>query len=205
MKLILIIIVFILCFILSSRIRIRIYKKEKGMSIIQISLNLLFWNILIKTIDLGKYVKKNMEIYSFKKNLREGILNIKKIIENNHLIKKYIKSLMIDKVTIIIRNNSLNPSYYPFISVINWNIISTIKYLLNTYCKDVDNEYYGVMLNDESKKGMDIELIGSISIFSILKVTLVNLKTIIILLKKEKRNGRNKTYQSVTSNSHEFT
>lgn len=205
MKWIILILVFLILFLLNSKLEFRVYKKEAGKGEISLVLVFLFWYIKLKTIDFGSYLKKTMEMYTMKENIKMTISQIKNVIENNRLLQKYLKQITIDKITIIPRWNSENPSFYAILTIINWNIISSAKYILDTYFKKVYNEYYGVIMNDESKKGIDIEIIGSVTIFKLLIVSILNLKQIIKIIKKEKQNGRTKTNQSATSNSDGLT
>ncbi len=205
MKWIILILVFLILFLLSSKLEFRVYKQEAGKGEVSLVLVFLFWYIKLKTIDFGSYLKKTMEMYTMKENIKMTLSQIKTVIENNQLLQKYLKQITIEKVTIIPRWNSENPSFYAILTIINWNIISTIKYILDTYFKKVYNEYYGVIMNDESKKGINIEIIGSVTIFKLLVVSILNLKQIIKIIKKEKQNGRAKTNQSATSNSDGLT
>lgn len=205
MKWIILILVFLILFLLSSKLEFRVYKQEAGKGEVSLVLVFLFWYIKLKTIDFGSYLKKTMEMYTMKENIKITLSQIKTVIENNQLLQKYLKQITIEKVTIIPRWNSENPSFYAILTIINWNIISTIKYILDTYFKKVYNEYYGVIMNDESKKGINIEIIGSVTIFKLLVVSILNLKQIIKIIKKEKQNGRAKTNQSATSNSDGLT
>lgn len=199
-----IIITLILILLLTTNIIFHIYKKEKGMSLITISIQVWFLKIKIKTIDFGKYIKKTMLLYGVRENLLNTLTKIKLMIANNKLIQKYLRHTTIDKVTLIPRYNSNNPTIYPFLIVMNWNVISVSKYLLDRYFKKVNNEYYGVMMNDDTKQGIDLEIKGKIKVINILVVTLCNLKAVIKLIKKEKENGRSKTNQSVVTNSNGF-
>lgn len=201
MKWILLILVFLLLFLFSTKLEFRLYKREIGIQEVSIVIIFLFWRIKLKTIDLGRYLERTMRKYSISENARMTLSQIKLMIANNHLIQKYLKQVTIEKITIIPRWNSENPSFYALITVMNWNIISTTKYILDTYFKKVNNEYYAVEMNDESKKGINMEIIASITIFKLLLVTILNLKQIIKIMKKEKQNGRAKTNQSTTSNS----
>lgn len=205
MKWIILILVFLILFLLSSKLEFRVYKQEAGKGEVSLVLVFLFWYIKLKTIDFGSYLKKTMEMYTMKENIKMTLSQIKTVIENNQLLQKYLKQITIEKVTIIPRWNSENPSFYAILTIINWNILSTIKYILDTYFKKVHNEYYGVIMNDESKKGINIEIIGSVTIFKLLVVSILNLKQIIKIIKKEKQNGRAKTNQSATSNSDGLT
>lgn len=205
MKWIILILVFLILFLLSSKLEFRVYKQEAGKGEVSLVVVFLFWYIKLKTIDFGSYLKKTMEMYTMKENIKMTLSQIKTVIENNQLLQKYLKQITIEKVTIIPRWNSENPSFYAILTIINWNIISTIKYILDTYFKKVYNEYYGVIMNDESKKGINIEIIGSVTIFKLLVVSILNLKQIIKIIKKEKQNGRAKTNQSATSNSDGLT
>ena len=205
MKWIILILVFLILFLLSSKLEFRVYKQEAGKGEVSLVLVFLFWYIKLKTIDFGSYLKKTMEMYTMKENIKMTLSQIKTVIENNQLLQKYLKQITIEKVTIIPKWNSENPSFYAILTIINWNIISTIKYILDTYFKKVYNEYYGVIMNDESKKGINIEIIGSVTIFKLLVVSILNLKQIIKIIKKEKQNGRAKTNQSATSNSDGLT
>lgn len=205
MKWIILILVFLILFLLSSKLEFRVYKQEAGKGEVSLVLVFLFWYIKLKTIDFGSYLKKTMEMYTMKENIKMTLSQIKTVIENNQLLQKYLKQITIDKVTIIPRWNSENPSFYAILTIMNWNLISSAKYILDTYFKKVYNEYYGVIMNDESKKGIDIEIIGSVTIFKLLIVSILNLKQIIKIIKKEKQNGRTKTNQSATSNSDGLT
>ena len=172
MKWIILILVFLILFLLSSKLEFRVYKQEAGKGEVSLVLVFLFWYIKLKTIDFGSYLKKTMEMYTMKENIKMTLSQIKTVIENNQLLQKYLKQITIEKVTIIPRWNSENPSFYAILTIINWNIISTIKYILDTYFKKVHNEYYGVIMNDESKKGINIEIIGSVTIFKLLVVSI---------------------------------
>lgn len=199
-----IIITLTLILLLTTTISFHIYKKEKGMSLLTISIKCFSIIFKLKTVDFGKYIKKTMLKYGLKENLLNTMSKVKLMIASNKLIQKYLKNITIDKVTLIPRYNSSNPTIYPFLIVMNWNVISVSKYLLDRYFKKVNNEYYGVMMNDDTKQGIDLEIKGSIKVIKVILVSFFNLKSIIKLMKKEKKNGRSKTNQSVVTNSNGF-
>ena len=70
MKWIILILVFLILFLLSSKLEFRVYKKEAGKGEISLVLVFLFWYIKLKTIDFGSYLKKTMEMYTMKENIK---------------------------------------------------------------------------------------------------------------------------------------
>ncbi len=172
--------------VLFSKLKIELYKKEKGQGI----LNLRIGFITIKKIDLGKSFLNMMESHLLSSNIKNAINNYKIVIDNNDLIKKYLKQMTIKKIVFIPRFNSESPIFMPYISVINWSIISSIKKLISDYFLKVKNEYYQIYYNDETKKGLDLEINLEVSIARILMVSIKNLKHLVIMIKRFKKEGK---------------
>ena len=131
-------------------------------------------------------------------------------IRNNKIISKFLKVTTVKKIYFTTGYNTNNTLLYPYVTVLNYSICSSIKSLIDSSFKKVEKEYYGVLMNDETKKGINIDMLVSIPIYKILFIIITNLKDFIkvikYLLKEEEINGRqSSTNQSVITNSDGLT
>ena len=177
--------------IIFIKVKIRIYKRGTGKGEIDIYLTL----IKHIHIDIGKQIKKYIERYS----IRENVNKIKTIHEisskNKIIIDKIFKCCTVKKIIFVPGYNTTSPIFYPYVTILNWQLVSMVKYLLNKF-KRIDYEYYNVMMNDDNKKGFNLDFLLEIPIRSIIHVLISNMKDTIKLIKSIKGgnvNGRKQT------------
>lgn len=197
---ILIILSFLIIVILFSKIKIKLYKRGSG----KLELDIYFFFIIHKHIDLTKLVNLYIKDHNPQENVNIVISNIRLFINNNIIIEKYLKKITIKKIFITTGYNTENPLFYPYLTILNWSILSSIKSLVNRFFKKVKNEYYQVLMNDESKTGINLDILASVGVYNLLYVSITNFKELIKLikyLKKGKENGKYQTNQSAITNS----
>lgn len=190
----------ILCFILIcmitlilfSKIKVKIYKRGSNKGEVDIYLTF----IKHIHIDIGKMIKKYIERYSVKENMIQikNFYNVSK--KNKYLIDKIMKCIIVKRVVFVPAYNTTSPLFYPYIIIANWQIIGIFKRMLSKF-KSVENEYYNVMMNDDEKKGFNLELLMEVRIGSIIYILLSNIKETFKLFKSTKEgkvNGREQTF-----------
>lgn len=196
MKWFIFVLVFLLIFsifsLLFSRIKIRVYKRGINKGEVDIYLSL----IKHIHIDVGRILKKYIENYSIGENVNK-IKEFNKISKiNKSLIDKLCKCVIIKRIIFIPGYNTTSPVLYPYITFVNWQIISIVKRTLNIF-KKTEYEYYQVMMNDESKKGFNLDLLVDIPIRSIIYVFITNIKDTFKLIKTSKGGNLNGRKQRV--------
>lgn len=196
MKWFIFVLVFLLIFsilsLLFSRIKIRVYKRGINKGEVDIYLS------LIKHIhfDVGRILKKYIEKYSISENINR-IKEFNKLSKiNKPLIDKLCKCVIIERIVFVPGYNTTSPILYPYITFVNWQIISIVKKTLNRF-KKTEYEYYQVMMNDESKKGFNLDLLVDIPIRSIIYVFITNIKDTFKLIKTSKGGNLNGRKQRV--------
>lgn len=187
---ILIIIVFFIIIILSiillSKFKIKIYKRSQGKGIITIKYNF----IKIKEFDIGQSISKMMETHLMSSNIKNAINNLRIMIDNDLLLKELLSQIVVKKIILIPKYNIEDPTVMPYVSVINWSIISLFKRLLSDYFKKVESEYYQIYIYDESKKGIDLELELEIIGWRLLKTILKHFPSFKTMIKRFKKEGK---------------
>lgn len=192
----------ILFIILFSKLKIKIYKRGSG----KLELDIYFLFFAHINLNLTRIFDKYLKTHSTKENINTILSNIRLFINNNKIIEKILNKVTVKKIYLITGYNTSNPLFYPYLTVLNWSIVSSVKNFVDRYFKKVDNEYYQVMMNDESKKGINIDALFSVRIISILIVILIRFKEFIKLIKyirkgKEENGRKLSTNQSVIKNS----
>lgn len=192
----------ILFIILFSKLKIKIYKRGSG----KLELDIYFLFFAHINLNLTRIFDKYLKTHSTKENINTILSNIRLFINNNKIIEKILNKVTVKKVYFITGYNTSNPLFYPYLTVLNWSIVSSVKNFVDRYFKKVDNEYYQVMMNDESKKGINIDALFSVRVISILIVILIRFKEFIKLIKyirkgKEENGRKLSTNQSVIKNS----
>lgn len=203
---ILIIIILLIIILFNTKLRLHMYKRGNGFGIIKLKLGF----IPLKYIDLGSSLFNMLETHPLKSNIKNMFVNMQIVIDSNRLVKDYLKATTINKITFISKYNSESPIIMPYICIINWSIISIIKRLTNEYFRDVKEEYYQTYLNDESKKGIDMELECETKLGSIILVGIKNIKLLFSMIKRLKKEGKiygkfESTSKRFVENSHELT
>lgn len=192
----------ILFIILFSKLKIKIYKRGSG----KLELDIYFLFFAHINLNLTRIFDKYLKTHSTKENINTILSNIRLFINNNKIIEKILNKVTVKKIYFITGYNTSNPLFYPYLTVLNWSIVSSVKNFVDRYFKKVDNEYYQVMMNDESKKGINIDALFSVRVISILIVILIRLKEFIKLIKyirkgKEENGRKLSTNQSIIKNS----
>ena len=192
----------ILFIILFSKLKIKIYKRGSG----KLELDIYFLFFAHINLNLTRIFDKYLKTHSTKENINTILSNIRLFINNNKIIEKILNKVTVKKVYFITGYNTSNPLFYPYLTVFNWSIVSSVKNFVDRYFKKVDNEYYQVMMNDESKKGINIDALFSVRVISILIVILIRFKEFIKLIKyirkgKEENGRKLSTNQSIIKNS----
>lgn len=192
----------ILFIILFSKLKIKIYKRGSG----KLELDIYFLFFAHINLNLTRIFDKYLKTHSTKENINTILSNIRLFINNNKIIEKILNKVAVKKIYLITGYNTNNPLFYPYLTVFNWSIVSSVKNFVDRYFKKVDNEYYQVMMNDESKKGINIDALFSVRVISILIVILIRFKEFIKLIKyirkgKEENGRKLSTNQSVIKNS----
>lgn len=180
------IIVIIFFLMLLMKVKVNIYKRGSGYGIIKVKL----WFLNIKSIDIGQSFSKMLETHLMSSNIKNGINNLRIFIDNNFLIKEFISNITVKKIVFIPKYNTSSPILMPYISVFNWSIIGMVKRLINNYFLRVKNEYYQIYLDDETKKGIDLELELQIELWRIIKVSLGNIKPLTTMIKRLKKESK---------------
>jgi len=176
--------------LLLTNINITLFKKAQAKGIITIKLG-IFYKL---QLDIGRSLEEMMLRYTLSSNILRTFDNIFIFINSKKTLKKFLKVIDIQKSTIIIRYNTENEIFYPFVGVGNWTIISTIKKIIHTYFRNVSNEYYQIYLNEEKKQGIDLNIIFKVKLFKLITLLIFNFKEILNIFKKLKeeqiKNGR---------------
>lgn len=191
--------------IFTSKIKIKIYKRAKNMLIMDLYLFIL----IHKQLNITKIFKKFVKNHSAKENINKIIYSIRLYIRNNILISKLLKATTVKRISFTTGYNTNNTLLYPYVTVLNYSIVSSIKSLIDSSFKKIEKEYYGVLMNDESKKGINIDLVLSIPLYKIVFIIITNLKEFIKLMKyllkeKEKSGRKLSSDQSIITNSDGF-
>ena len=187
--------------ILISKIKLKIYKRGSG----KLELDIYFLFIIHKHLNLTKVFNKFIKDHKPKENIVFALANIRVFLNNNKLIQKCLNKMNIEKIFVTTGYNTINPVLYPYITIFNWSVLSSIKSLVNRYFKKVENEYYQVLMNDESKRGINIDLLASVNVYKILFICITNFKELIKLIKNIKGGkeygGKHSSNQSAITNS----
>lgn len=134
--------------------------------------------------DLSLFIRKFI-IENDKINYLTILNNLQLIINSKKTIKDIMKSIKINKSTVIVKDGYDN--YLKFI--IFWNIISRYSYFLRENFKSIENEYY---MFSNAKKDISFEVIFNIRMINIIIAIIKNFKEMTKLIKikmRQKRNG----------------
>lgn len=200
LTIIIIIFIILTLILLFSKIKIKLYKRGSG----KLELDIYIFFIIHKHLDLTKILNRFIKTHSTKENINSIISNIRLFINNNKIIENYLSKVTIKKIIFITGYNTTDPVFYPYVTILNWSIVSSVRSIVNRYFKKIENEYYQVLMNDESKKGINLDILASVNIFNLLFESIINLKEFIKLIKYIKK-GENEDGKKLPSNQSAIT
>lgn len=153
-----------------GKVKLKIYKrgKQKG----ELELHLSF--LIHKVVDIDSYFEKYMEDNSLFENLKFILKNIDTYSQMTPSIQKSLKEMRVTKITFIPNWNTENPMLFPYVTFFNWQLINIVKYILESHFKSVENEYYQVMMNDNTKRGFHLDLEIQVSLLALIKISIMN-------------------------------
>ena len=183
---IILIIFIIINLILLIPLEIRIVKRFDRPILFRV---LVFNRIIFQKIKIeSKKKKTNFKFklsYIFETDLNEVLKELK---EENFFIYLMLEHAIIKKVTIIPTFNSSNPLILPYLGVMDWMLVATIKKYIDSTFKNVDNEYYQIILLKEDMQGLNFEICTTISLFNLALQIIKNFKVFLkTITKKEKK------------------
>lgn len=178
--------------IFTTKIKFKIYKRINGVGTVDIYISIF----KVVHIDLGRKFKKYIDDYTVNDNIKRIINYMKVSRQYNYLIDKYMKCITINKAIFVPSYNSTSPLLFPYITFIDIQLINIFKIYIHK-CRKVKYEYYNMMLNDNTKQGVNIDIEAEVPIYLIIITFLKNINNTINFLKKtnkgEKASGREQT------------
>lgn len=140
-----------------------------------------------RSFDLDLFLRKFIiDKDSNKINVNNIINDLELIINSKKVLRDFMRTIIINKSTIIMKQSFEN--YLQFIFF--WNIVSRYTYIIRKSFKKVENEYY--MISDKDKD-FCFEIIFHFNLFYLCLVILKNIKEVINIIKIRRRQKKNGT------------
>ncbi len=182
--LIIVLVSFIIVYLISLiPIEVRIIKRINRPVLFRV---LIFNHIFYQKISKkNKKQKNNFKFklsYIFETDLNVVLEDLK---ETNFFIFLALEYSSIKKVTVIPTYNSTNPLLMPYFGVANWLIVSTIKKYINSTFKNVNDEYYQIILLKEDLQGLNFEICVNIPIYKFILAIFKNYKVFFKTIRKK--------------------
>lgn len=183
---IILIILLVLSFLLIIKIETRIVKRTARPLVFKI---LIFNRILYyKKIEQTK--KRKSKFYFKLADIFETDLNVvlKKLKKDNFFVTLILEYGTLKKVTVIPTFNSKDPNILPYLGVIDWYIVSSIKNYIDSTFSLVSDDYYQIILLKENTQGLNFEIYITVSVLELIIAVFSNFKVFLKLFKKKRDN-----------------
>lgn len=183
---IILIILLILSLLLMIKIETRIVKRT--------SRPLIFKVLLLRRIIYYKRIKqtkKRKSKFYFKlADIFETDLNVvlKSLKEDNFFVTLILEYGTLKKVTVIPTFNSEDPNILPYLGVLDWYIVSSIKNYIDSTFSLVNDDYYQIILLKDDSQGLNFEIYITVSVLELIIAILANFKVFLKLFKKKRDN-----------------
>ena len=181
---IIILIIFIIInLILLIPLEIRIVKRFDRPILFRI---IIFDHIFFQKIKIeNKKQKIKFKLsYLFETDLNELFKELK---EENFFIYLMLEHSVIKKVTVIPTFNSSNPLLLPYFGVMDWMLVSTIKKYIDSTFKNVENEYYQIIILKDDMQGLNFEICATITLFNLVFEIIKNFKVFLKTIRKKEK------------------
>lgn len=122
--------------------------------------------------------------YIFETDLNELFKDLKK---DNFFISLMLEHAIIKKVTVIPTYNSSNPSLLPYLGVIDWMLVSTIKRYIDSTFKNIEDEYYQIIILKDDMQGLNFEICATITLFNLVFEIIKNFKVFLKTIRKKEK------------------
>ena len=133
-------------------------------------------DIRLKIGPILRFRLKNSKITKICQSLTNYDFSVLLNKDNSYNVDRILKEIIIDKITIINRNNIFNTLwniYIPF----TYNILYVyIEHLLANKFKKVNNRYYSNMYTTTGSYQLNFEIILSIRVYQIIKILFIYFK-----------------------------
>lgn len=183
---IILIILLVLSLLLIIKIETRIVKRTARPLVFKI---LIFNRILYyKKIEQTK--KRKSKFYFKLADIFETDLNVvlKKLKKDNFFVTLILEYGTLNKVTVIPTFNSADPDILPYLGVIDWYIVSSIKNYIDSTFSLVSDDYYQIILLKENTQGLNFEIYITVSVLELIIAVFSNFKVFLKLFKKKRDN-----------------
>lgn len=169
--------------ILMIPIEVRIVKRFDRPILFRV---LLFNHIIFQKI---KIESKKSEIkfklsYIFETDLNKLLKELK---NENFFITLMLEYAKIKKVTVIPTFNSSNPLLLPYFGVMDWMLVATIKKYIDSTFKNVENEYYQIIILKDDMQGLNFEICTTITLFNLVFEIIKNFKVFLKTIRKKEK------------------
>ena len=98
-----------------------------------------------------------------------------------------LEHAIIKKVTVIPTFNSSNPLLLPYFGVMDWMLVATIKKYIDSTFKNIENEYYQIIILKDDMQGLNFEICTTITLFNLVFEIIKNYKVFLKTIRKKEK------------------
>lgn len=183
---IVLIILLILSILLMIKIETRIVKRVNRPLVFKV----LILNKIIYYKRVEQTKKRKSKFYFKLADIFETDLNVvlKSLKKENFFVTLILEYGTLKKVTVIPTFNSDDPNILPYLGVLDWYIVSSIKNYIDSTFSLVSDDYYQIILLKEDTQGLNFEIYVTVSILEFIIAIFANFKVFFKLFKKKEDN-----------------